>query len=316
MGSEATTTDLQRTKAHRVREFDPNVFDWEEWEILFETFLAVENVENESQKRNLLITSLGVQAFKTVISICKPQKPTECKYDVLLEKLRSNYARISFASTERIKFFASRQASGSTLTVFANELRDKATDCDFPADFYEQALITAFVGGLNNDQVRKYLMQRDLRSFEETLNSAKTIDSVLIEGTRINSSTVDDSTVNHIKVRRRPDDTGKKKVNCASCGSGDHIRDDCRFRGVTCHKCKKIGHIARVCRSPSTFRSEMVNSVVLKIDECSPSDEPIEVQVMVNGCNVALHFDTGSPVTLITEHMAINWTTIAPGMFN
>lgn len=73
--------------------------------------------------------------LKTLISIGKPKKPTDCEYKVLLEKWRSNYARVSFASTERMKFFAFRQDSALTLTMFENKLRDKATKCDFPLDF-------------------------------------------------------------------------------------------------------------------------------------------------------------------------------------
>ena len=98
-----------------------------------------------------------------------------------------------------MKFFAFRQDSALTLTMFANELRDEATKCDFPSDLYEQALITACVGGLKNDQVQKYLMQRDLKQFEETLNSTKTIESVLIEGTRTKGSLMEDSSVTQIE---------------------------------------------------------------------------------------------------------------------
>ncbi|CAF3547278.1 unnamed protein product [Adineta steineri] len=104
---------------------------------LFDTFLAVEDV----------------QPFKTLISICKPNKPTECTYLDLITKLRTNYAKVTFPSTKRIKFFALRQESAQTLTDYANVLRNKATTCQFPAVFYEQALITAFGRGLLNSSV-------------------------------------------------------------------------------------------------------------------------------------------------------------------
>ena len=193
-----------RSITNRLREFDPNSYDWEEWEILFDTCLEVESIKDDINRRNLLITALGVQPFKTLISICKPKKPTECSYKELVDKLRSNYARLTFSSTERIKFFAKRQESSQTLTDFANDLRDKTTACQFPSDFYEEALITAFVNGLQNDHVRKHLMQRNLETFEQTINAAKTIESVLIEGSTVRGGSNDDINLNKINNRYIP----------------------------------------------------------------------------------------------------------------
>ncbi|CAF5119716.1 unnamed protein product, partial [Rotaria sp. Silwood1] len=116
-----------RSITNTLHEFDPNSYDWEEWEVLFDTYLEVQGITEDSKKRNLLITALGVQPFKTLISICKRKKPTGCNYPELIEKLRSNYARITFPSIERIKFFGKRQEAPQTLTDFANDLRDKST---------------------------------------------------------------------------------------------------------------------------------------------------------------------------------------------
>lgn len=54
-----------------------HAFDWEEWEILFDTYLVVEGIRDDSEKRNVLITASGFKPFKTLVSICKPKKPTE-----------------------------------------------------------------------------------------------------------------------------------------------------------------------------------------------------------------------------------------------
>lgn len=69
------TTVVQNTRSttNRLHEFDPTSYDWDDWEILFDTYISVEGVTNDTKKRNLLITALGVQPFKTLISICKPK---------------------------------------------------------------------------------------------------------------------------------------------------------------------------------------------------------------------------------------------------
>ncbi|CAF1381702.1 unnamed protein product, partial [Rotaria sp. Silwood1] len=174
-----------RSNTYRLHEFDPTSYDWNDWEVLFDTYIDVEGITDDNKKRNLLITALDVQPFKTLISVCKPKKPTECSYSEIIQKLRTNYARVTFASTERINFFATRQSSSQTLTDFANTLRDKSVTCKFPNDFYEDALIAAFVGGLKNEHVRKHLMQQNLETFEQTLNAARIFESVLIQGANV-----------------------------------------------------------------------------------------------------------------------------------
>jgi transposase InsO family protein len=302
MPANRTAGDQTRFRLH---EFDPTTFDWEEWEVLFDTYLEVENISDDIKKRNLLITGLGVQPFKTLISICKPKKPTEWSYRELLTKLRSNYARITFASTERIKFFGKRQEAAQSLTHFANHLRDKATTCNFPPDFYEQALITAFVGGLTNDLVRKHLMQRSLETFEETINAAKIMESVTIEGSQTKSDSSDDLIINKINLRDTQMTKLNTKLTCSSCGSSNHLRSTCRFRNVTCHKCKKDGHIAKVCRSSNSSHKNNVNSIYSSTLGQITCDRPIQIHLLIEHIKVELQVDTGSPVTLINEQVWI-----------
>ena len=264
-----------------IHKFDPNVFDWEEWEILFNTHLAVKDVKDEIVKRNLLITSLDVLSFKTLISICKPKSPTDSSYEDLVKKLRSNYAKVTFPSTERIKFFALRQESSQSLPDFANILRNKATVCEFPAPFFEQALITAFVGGLKDEYVRKCLMQKKLDVFEETINLAKTMESVLKEGANVRGGNASNELVAN-KLRKSDKlELKSKQLTCSSCSSKEHSRSTCRFSQVIYRNCKKEGHIAKVCRAGK--------------------DKTMDITMKIDDFQIEFQLDTGSPITLINE---------------
>ena len=294
MTTERTTDEhSSRSKGYRIHEFDPISYDWDDWKILLDTYIDVEGISDDIKKRNLLITSLGVQPFKTLISVCKPKRPNEYSYQELVKKLQGNYARVTFASTERVKFFASKQQPSESLTEFANGLRTRTVTCEFPSDFYEQALITAFVGGLRNEHVRKHLMQQELKLFAETLNMARTFESVLIQGANAISSTSFDDAV--LKIEHRPKSQRAQTPHiCASCGSTTHSRDTCRFRNAECRKCKKQGHIAKVCRSKPSVNTihpvSMVNQAL-----------PIRVLVDVGDHPVQFDLDTGSPITIINE---------------
>ena len=253
------------------------------------------------KKRNLLITALAVQPFKTLLSLCKPRKPTECTYQEIVQKLRTNYARVTFSSTERVKFFASRQESSQNLTDFANHLRDKMSVCKFPSDFYEEALITAFVGGLQNEHVRKYLMQTNLETFEQTLNAARTFESILIEGANTKGGLSDQFSVMRIQKHHKQSSNIHQKLVCLSCGSKEHHRSQCRFRNVTCHKCNKEGHIAKVCRSKACLNKFKVNTISSVSQKLNTDDYAIQIPIRLNGLQVNFEFDTGSPITIINE---------------
>jgi hypothetical protein len=212
------TETSSRSRSHHIHEFDPNQYDWEDWQILLDTYISVEGIFEDNQKRNILIASLGVVAFKTLIALCKPKKPTDYSYTDLLTKLRTNYTRVTFASTERIKFFQTKQEASQSLPEYANVLRGKTTTCNFPVEFYEQALITAFVGGLSNEYVRKHLMQQNLETFEKTVNIARTIESVLIQGAHVKSDLSEDLSLLKIYKQNKQTTNNRFKSICFSCG--------------------------------------------------------------------------------------------------
>ena len=292
-----------RSNTYRVHEFDPTSYDWDDWEVLFNTYIDVEGVTDDTKKRNLLITALAVQPFKTLISVCKPRKPTDYSFSEVIEKLRTNYKRVTFSSTERVKFFATRQQTSQTLTDFANGLRDKTETCAFPCDFYEDALITAFVGGLQNDQVRKHLMQKNLQTFEHTLNTARTFESVLVQGAHMKTNSSEELSVMQIKKKSRFGQKDHDKSVCFSCGSKQHSRPACRFRAATCHSCGKEGHISKVCRSNGRPSPSKSNTIATVTTNAIATERAFFISVQLNGVDVRFELDTGSPVTLINEQV-------------
>lgn len=62
----------------RCQKISINSYDWEEWEVLFDTYLALQKITVGVEKTSFLITALGVQPFKALISIYKPKKPIDC----------------------------------------------------------------------------------------------------------------------------------------------------------------------------------------------------------------------------------------------
>ena len=60
---------------------------------------------------------------------------------------------------------------------------------------------------------------------------------------------------------------------CASCG-GEHPRSTCCFHNAECHKCGKLGHIAKVCHSATAaVHNQPLESAVVTVNKSrgSPS---------------------------------------------
>ncbi|CAF1273051.1 unnamed protein product [Adineta steineri] len=53
----------QSQNSCRIRKFDPSSYEWDEWKILFDTYLSMEGVTDDVRKLYLLILALGVQPF-------------------------------------------------------------------------------------------------------------------------------------------------------------------------------------------------------------------------------------------------------------
>jgi hypothetical protein len=65
------------SSSNGLYKFDADAYDSEELEVLSDTYLEIEVVKEDWEKRRLLITALALQPFKTLMLISKPRKFTE-----------------------------------------------------------------------------------------------------------------------------------------------------------------------------------------------------------------------------------------------
>ena len=127
--------------------------------------------------------------------------------------------------------------------------------------------------------------------------------------------------MNRITERRdeeRSEDTQGRRFaprrQCFRCG-GQHMAPDCRFSSSTCYVCKKVGHLARMCRSKSNKNNKMhkiENGASNDSEDCcveeyamytvSKSREPpVVVHPRLNKVMVPMEIDTGATVSVLSK---------------
>lgn len=233
------------TREIKCHTFDPDRDDIEVWHYKFSNSLRLSKIEDEETKRLLFVESLDTKVLGTLINLVHPRTIDECTFEELYQTLLNNFKVRKLKVVERVKFFSAKQGTES-IVGFSNVLRRAATDCKFPSDFQQDALITSFIMGLNDSAVRANLLRKDYNDFNEVVNLASMLTTVKEEST---SSSGGDLV--HATAPWGP---------CYACG-GKHLRKDCQFKDAVCVKCKKKGHLKSVCkaRSPKEGRIQQLD---------------------------------------------------------
>ena len=125
----------------------------------------------------------------------------------------------------------------------------------------------------------------------------------------------------------------KNEFVCYRCGQSGYCPTYYSFRSAQCHKCGKLGHIKRMCQSKKALRGgstsntrnsrpaqtesknskairNVPNEITTETEEYplhninSPATTKLlMVGVIINDQPVSMELDTGSAVTLVSEHM-------------
>lgn len=315
---EIKQTKQSKLNFYHIEPFDSSVITWNTWRIKFQACLQISNIEDSGIKVALLISNLNGQALETLINICKPKAPSDFTVDELLQKLDKNFKDVTFTISERCNFFKMTQSSNN-INIFALNLKQQADKCQFPPDFYEEALITSFVMNIASSEVRTVLLQKEFKTFIECVELAKTLSGAL-EISKVQST---DSSVHNISgskcftKRQQNTSHGKnatknssKKFKCRNCGV-THGINECAAYGKECYICKKLNHFAKQCRSKgqnsrekdtSHYISDIFN---MTTNEKTVHDitERIRLLVNINGRSKPTEFelDCGSKNTILSE---------------
>ena len=196
--------------------------------------------------------------------------------------------------------------------------------CEF-GDFLNDALCDGFICGMNNSSIRKRLLTEKDLTLGKATSIALSLDISSQENELINIKREPDAIQNILKGRRR----------CFRCDGEYHLANTCRYKNAICHKCKKTGHLAKVCKNtpanpPQSGKTYMVaennplapeiqvkhgggghnenTNVITAEDEIAliytvRGGKPYKIPLKINDRFVELEIDTGAGRTIISENI-------------
>ena len=246
-----------------VNTFDSEVGDeasssagtkWDRWIERFEVYMLALNISEDTQKRAILLHSLGRDTFEKFQTL--PETGTT--YKQAKDKLSDYFRPKINTEYEKAVFRRLRQSKGETIDVYVTRLRSYAKSCDFAN---------------TNSEIKSHLIQTttDSKLRKKGLMGTMTLDEVISEGRNnelCRAQTRDMERELHVSAVSEPaecvhpveSESGPVvqatetavSQRCYGCGRRyphQGGRTQCPAWGKTCRGCGKLNHFAKHCRS-------------------------------------------------------------------
>jgi hypothetical protein len=309
--------------------YNPNTDDFHDWWPATENYLKIisATVQEDTQAAILLALFDNITLRKLT---ARSKETGDNLYDLSLEEVKT-LVKTVFQVTppvfaDRFLTFTLRQDSSETLDDWAAKVMEQTHKFHFTDFTFDDLQTLVYALGLQNDSLRKELFKKMAASHKLTFveahklcksqlsfESACTIINQTIQKQKSTvykletqaevGSEETDVEVNKIGTSNGHQEQRKKfsrsqpSKPCYFCGQL-HFNSECPHRDKTCHKCNKIGHLGRVCKSSSFVRPHVnpVHAIATSL-----TSRRIYVQLLLNDFSTQLQLDTASDVSIISK---------------
>ena len=272
----------------------------------------------DKKKVAVFISVMGKNSYAILRDLCSPDSPKDNSFSQLCDKLKDHYKPKRLEVAETYRFHRCVQEENESVSAYSARLRRYASTCNF-GEFLNRSLRDQFICGIRNSATRKKLLNED-RTFQDALKVAIADEVASKETLEVqNDAKPGDESVHSMgnsrnllnQQNRKPSlpPFQKSSYACYSCGSTEHSRNQCRFRNVVCSRCKRTGHIARVCKKGNTQNNHVEqrldsDAVFLEEDLFTVFDvnslftSEISVPVQIENEECCMQLDTGCALSL------------------
>ena len=309
-------------------EFDDTKDEWVEYLERMEHFFSANEITDDNKKKAIMLSSCGGKTYKLFRNLLAPVKPGDAIWQTLREQMSAHQHPKPSAIAERFRFNKRDRKSGESISSYVAELRRLSEHCEYGNNLNDM-MRDRLVCGVQNVRIQQKLLAETTLTFETAFKTASAMERAHSEALDLQNEPGQDTAIK-INKFESPTQLDKKKQDgktCYRCG-GKH-GDKCPFREAECFKCRKTGHISKVCRSGkvkppknTTHRMEgeethiyestesindedtFVNMLNMYHYEASKNKvKPIIVNPIVNNVRISMEVDTGASLSVINEQV-------------
>ena len=198
--------------------YNPTTEPWENYEIRFDAWLAINKHTDDALKRAALIAEIGPECFAVLKDLTFPDKVTTKSYTDLMKLLEQHYSKTKTSVMDRLLLHKRKQQEGESVADYMAALKKIATNCDY-GDSLNDRLRDAFTFGVRDERVLKRLLeasQKDNFTWTKATTLALAMELVDRDVTGMSHNAGADATA------------GKSGVS----GSVQHVSHNTRGRGA------------------------------------------------------------------------------------
>ncbi|UYV63772.1 K02A2.6-like, partial [Cordylochernes scorpioides] len=220
--------------------------------------------KKEEEQVNALIYILGEKAEDALISFNLTEIEIN-NYETVVKKYEEHFIGKRNVIFERAQFNRRYQQDGEAVEEYIRVLHKMAENCNY-GSLKEEIIRDRIVVGVKNLQLSEKLQLEP--NLERAIQAACQTECVKQQQTILQSTTTQATNVDQVYEKKLPPsrfnstfgkrDASKKskfqkwskpeKSGSIRCGASKfHPYKDCPAKEVKCHKCKKVGHFAKVC---------------------------------------------------------------------
>lgn len=118
------------------------------------------NYVDADKKKQFLVTAIGLDNFKTLINLLRPDKIEAKTFDELVVVLTDHFKPKPNEISESFKFYRRKQRQDEKISDYVIELKFMADSCNF-GDHRPRALRDVLVLGVSSDDIRRKLLNHE-----------------------------------------------------------------------------------------------------------------------------------------------------------
>ncbi|UYV79648.1 K02A2.6-like, partial [Cordylochernes scorpioides] len=323
----------QTTKKKIMQNINPpeqfnfnNPNEWPNWIKRFERFRKASELKSkkEEEQVNALIYILGEKAEDALISFNLTEIEIN-NYETVVKKFEEHFIGKRNVIFERAQFNRRYQQDGEAVEEYIRVLHKMAENCNY-GSLKEEMIRDRIVVGVKNLQLSEKLQLEPNLTLERAIQAACQTECVKQQQTILRSTTTQAANVDQVYEKKLPPrrfnstngkgDASKKskfqkwskpeKSGCIRCGASKfHPYKDCPAKEVKCHKCKKVGHFAKVCYNKTVGQVTQGDDYhfVGNIYENGQNSNDWKVYVKVDKIKILFKMDTGADVNIIPQEI-------------